>query len=262
LAGEKLADPPLMVPDDGFLGPIRTGPGGLSYYRAGTNDRIEPLPISINLAEVEAMMAQKRESIAKIFLNHQLQAQDMRGPDRTATEVMIMQQEAMRLLGPVLTRFVAEFLVPLIERVYGTMDRGGHFGAKPEILGGWVPEYTSPLANAQRQYEVQSMSNAMQYLAPFIGEGDPFGVMDNFDIDAIARHAMDVFSVPPEIKRSEDERDAVRQQKQQQAQAQAQAMQMREMAGAAKDLGQAKTDGTALGALGDAMGRAQTGGEA
>jgi len=34
-----------MVPDDGFLGPVRSGPGGLSYYRAGSSDRIEALPV-------------------------------------------------------------------------------------------------------------------------------------------------------------------------------------------------------------------------
>ena len=41
-AAQKQVDPPLLVPDDGFILPVRTVPGGLNFYRAGTRDRIEP----------------------------------------------------------------------------------------------------------------------------------------------------------------------------------------------------------------------------
>ena len=36
-----------MVPDDGFILPIRTVPGGLNFYRSGTRERIEPLNIVV-----------------------------------------------------------------------------------------------------------------------------------------------------------------------------------------------------------------------
>ena len=42
-SAQKIVDPPLMMPDDGFLMPIKTVPGGINYYRAGTRDRIEPI---------------------------------------------------------------------------------------------------------------------------------------------------------------------------------------------------------------------------
>ena len=32
---QKLVDPPLIVPDDGFMLPIRTVPGGLNFKRSG-----------------------------------------------------------------------------------------------------------------------------------------------------------------------------------------------------------------------------------
>ena len=41
-AAQKQVDPPLLVPDDGFLLPVRTVTGGLNFYRSGTRDRIEP----------------------------------------------------------------------------------------------------------------------------------------------------------------------------------------------------------------------------
>ena len=37
-AAQKQIDPPLMVPDDGFILPVRTVPGGLNFYRAGTRE--------------------------------------------------------------------------------------------------------------------------------------------------------------------------------------------------------------------------------
>jgi hypothetical protein len=39
-AAQKIVDPPLLVPDDGVLGPVRTIPGGLNYYRASSGARI------------------------------------------------------------------------------------------------------------------------------------------------------------------------------------------------------------------------------
>ena len=56
-AAQKQIDPPLLVPDDGFLLPIRTQPGGLNFFRSGSRDTITPLntganiPIGINMEE-------------------------------------------------------------------------------------------------------------------------------------------------------------------------------------------------------------------
>ena len=47
---QKMVDPPLMVPDDGFINPVRTTPGGLNYYRTGLgrDERIFPLPMRMS----------------------------------------------------------------------------------------------------------------------------------------------------------------------------------------------------------------------
>ena len=37
-AAQKQIDPPLLVPDDGFIMPIRTQPGGLNFFRSGSRD--------------------------------------------------------------------------------------------------------------------------------------------------------------------------------------------------------------------------------
>lgn len=201
MAAEKMSDPPLMVPDDGFLGPVRSGPGGLSYYRAGSSDRIEPLPVRVDLAATENMMQQRRDSIRRIFLGDQLSPE---GPAVTATEAVIRQSDKMRTLGPVLGRLQTEFLSPLIKRVFNIMLRAGEL---PPFPRGLSPDdievrYTSPVARAQRQYEAQALPQVLQHLAPLTAGGDPFGIMDNFDTDKVTRHAADLFGAPADYLRA------------------------------------------------------------
>ncbi|MDD3313752.1 portal protein [Pseudodesulfovibrio sp.] len=241
MAAEKMADPPLMVPDDGFLGPVRSGPGGLSYYRAGSTDRIESLPVRVDLAATEKMMEQRRESIRRIFLSDQLQPE---GPTGTATEAVIRQSEKMRVLGPVLGRLQTEFLSPLIRRVFRILLRAGEL---PRFPDGLTPDdievrYTSPMARAQKQYEAQGLTRTMEYLAPLVGSGDPYGIMDNFRTDRVARHAAELFDTPADYLKPEDEVAQERGRKSKAGESARQAQTIAGMAALAKTLSESYTD--------------------
>ena len=211
MAAEKMSDPPLMVPDDGFLGQIHSGPGGLSYYRAGTTDRVEALPVAVDLKATESMMQTRRESVRRIFLNDQLQPPG--SPALSATEALIRQSEKMRVLGPVLGRLQTEFLAPLLTRSFNVLLRTGHLPPLPPGLTreDLCMDYASPVARAQKQYEAQTLAQAMAYVAPFMKDNDPLGVMDNFDADRIARHAVELFGAPQDYLRPEAEVAAIRQ---------------------------------------------------
>ncbi|SNS12730.1 Bacteriophage head to tail connecting protein [Humidesulfovibrio mexicanus] len=209
MAAEKMSDPPLMVPDDGFLGPVRSGPGGLSYYRAGSQDRIEALPVRVDLSAIEAMIERRRQSIRRIFLADQLAPEAV---NSTATEALIRQAEKMRILGPVLGRLQTEFLAPLIERAFNILLREGELPPWPKDLpqGSLRVDYASPVAQAQRQAEAENLAQAVRYLQPLLGGGDPFSIMDNFEPDAMARHAATLFGLPPEYLRPQDRVAAIR----------------------------------------------------
>lgn len=241
MAAEKMSDPPLMVPDDGFLGPVRSGPGGLSYYRAGSTDRIEPLPVNVDLRAAEEMMSGRRESIRRIFLGDQLAPE---GPAVTATEAVIRQAEKMRVLGPVLGRLQTEFLSPLIKRVFRIMLRSGELPPFPRDLSPRDLEvrYTSPVARAQKQYEAQGLAQVMEYLSPLVGSGDPFGIMDNFDTDRVARHVAELFNTPSDYLKSEDGVAHIRAQKQQGASGAQTVSTLANAAAIAKTLSEAYTD--------------------
>ena len=230
-AAQKQTDPPLMVPDDGFMLPIRTVPGGLNFYRSGTRDRLEPLSIGANNPLGLQMEEQRRQAIrAAFYVDQLIMAQ---GPQMTATEVLQRTEEKMRLLGPVLGRLQAELLQPLIGRCWNIMLRSKQLPVAPPMLDAADVgiEYVSPLAKAQKQTEVQAMVRMLELLQPLM-ELDP-GIVDHIDSDGLAKHVIKVLGIPASVTRGTLEVGAIRaqrQQQQEQAEMQ-QAMQAAEAAG-------------------------------
>jgi hypothetical protein len=233
-AAQKQVDPPLMVPDDGFMLPVRTKPSGLNFYRAGTRDRIEPLnigaqnPLGLNIEE------QRRNHIRSCFYVDQLMM--AQGPQKTATEVLALTEEKMRILSPLLGRLTAELLNPMTNRVYNILSRRGLFAEPPEQLsGGDVDvEYVSPIAKAQRRSDIQSIMQMFELLSPLASINA--GIFDHFDFDGLIRHILKTLAIPATITKgegqvAEDRENAQMQQQQQQEMAEV--SQMSEAMGAA-----------------------------
>ena len=238
-SAQKQVDPPLLVPDDGFMLPVRTVPGGLNFYRAGTRDRIEPLNIGANNTLGLNMEEQRRNSIRNAFYVNQLQMQD--GPQMTATEVIQRNEEKMRLLGPVLGRLQSELLKPLIDRTFALLLRKNLFRPAPEFLSGQdiEIEYVSPLAKAQKSAELQSIMRGIEILGSLANVAPVF---DHVNMDKLVKHLMDVVGVPQKVLKTQNEVQAKREQdQQQQAQQQqmAQMQQLAETAGAAAPMAKA-----------------------
>ena len=230
-AAQKQVDPPLMVPDDGFMLPIRTVPGGLNFYRSGTRDRVEPLNIGANNPLGLSMEEQRRTAIRSSFFVDQLIMGE--GPQMTATEVIQRTEEKMRLLGPVLGRLQAELLQPLINRVFNILARQEAFLPPPEMLqtDDIDIEYVSPLAKAQRAGDIQSVLRMFELLGP-MGQLDP-GVFDHMDTDGMVKHIIKVLGVPASVVRGEQEIFEIRENRAEQQAAQQQMAETQQMAEAA-----------------------------
>ena len=211
-AAQKQIDPPLMVPDDGFVLPVRTVPGGLNFYRSGTRERIEPLNIGANNPIGLQMEEQRRKAIRENFFVDQLMM--IQGVNMTATEVMQRTEEKMRLLGPVMGRLQAELLQPLIERAYNILSRDNAFAEVPDILQNNDIEidYVSPLAKAQRQGDVQSALQLLEIMAP-LAQVDP-SIMDYIDVDGMSKHIIKTLGVPATAVRGDEEVKKVRNERQ------------------------------------------------
>ena len=232
-AAQKQVDPPLLVPDDGFLLPVRTVPGGLNFYRSGTRDRIEPLNIGANNPLGLNMEEQRRDAIRAVFYVNQLMMQQ--GPQMTATEVIQRNEEKMRLLGPVLGRLQSELLKPLIDRVFNILLRNNQLPPAPEFLSGQdiEIEYVSPLAKAQKSTELQSIMRAIEILGSMANVAPVF---DYVNFDNLVKHLADIVGVPQKILKSQSQVNAERQQAQQQQQEQMQMQQVQQLAKAGGDI--------------------------
>jgi hypothetical protein len=232
-AAQKQVDPPLLVPDDGFLLPVRTVPGGLNFYRSGTRDRIEPLNIGANNPLGLNMEEQRRDSIRAVFYVNQLMMQQ--GPQMTATEVIQRNEEKMRLLGPVLGRLQSELLKPLIDRVFAILLRNNMLPQAPEFLSGRdiEIEYVSPLAKAQKSTELQSIMRAVEILGSLANVAPVF---DYVNFDNLVKHLAEIVGVPQKLLKSQSQVNAERQQAQQQQQEMQQMQQLQQVAKAGGDI--------------------------
>ena len=226
-SAQKQVDPPLLVPDDGFMLPVRTIPGGLNFYRAGTRDRIETLNIGANTPLGLNMEEQRRNSIRNAFYVNQLMMQN--GPQMTATEVIQRNEEKMRLLGPVLGRLQSELLKPLIDRSFAILMRRNLFAQPPEFLSGQdiEIEYVSPLAKAQKSTELSSIMRAIEIMGSLSNVAPVF---DHINMDKLVRHLTNIVGVPQKILKPQSELNAERQAQAQQQEQMQQMQQVQQLA--------------------------------
>lgn len=186
---EKIVDPPLLVADDGVVGPVRLTPAGLSYARAetmqGAGAPVRPLLTGGRPDLGEEFMAGIRKRIESGFYTPLLQF--ARDPKMTATQVLQIDEQTQMSLAPLLGRLQAEDLNPMIQRVYGIELRAGRLPEPPMQLQGQPlkVEYVSPLARLQKISRAKALAQTMELIAP-LAQANP-EILDNFDLDKASR---------------------------------------------------------------------------
>lgn len=216
---EKVVDPALMLPDDGFLDAPLTRPGAINYFRSGAPnlDKIGALPTGarpdIGADRVQQIEARIKRVFYVDWMNLPIQ------PNMTATEVLQRRDEMLRLLGPMVARVTAELLGPIIRRTFHIMAANGMLPPAPAILrgAGYTVEYLSPLATAQRAADAETI---MKWLAGVmqLAQVDP-SVAEVIDAEKAARFLGARYGAPASVVRSPEEiaarREALAQQQQQ-----------------------------------------------
>jgi hypothetical protein len=227
-SAQKLVDPPLLAPNDGTLGPIRTKPGGITYLRPGTrpDESVRPLLTGGQLRAGELKAEQTRQNIRETFFLDVMElpgvvAQDGDVIRMSATEALIRKQDRIGVLGPIAGRGETEFLSPTIERVFQIMLRAGMLLPVPPALQatGVNVNYTSPLVAAQQVGEANAFTQAVgtsAQLLPF----DP-GALDWANINEAGRGIAQRLNVPAKWTRSRREVEEIQRGRQEQQQRQA-----------------------------------------
>lgn len=253
VGAQKAVDPPILAPDEGTVrgvrigggsrGGIRTASGGIVYGGMDSQGRrmYDVLHAAGNIGLGLDMEEQRRTAIREAFYASLLLLASQ--PGRTATEVLALQEEKLRLMGPHLGRVQSEFLDPLIGRVFGIMMRAGRIERPPMALAE-APEldveYVSPMARAQRATEAVAVVRSYEVgglIAQATGNTD---ALDNLNPDEAMRIAADANGLPATAMRSLDEVEQVRQQRQAVQAAMMASEQAPKVAGAVKDMADAR----------------------
>ena len=118
---------------------------------------------------------------------------------------MSSAQKKNETAWPLTGRLSQELLQPLITRVYSILARQKAFKPAPEIMMNQniEIEYVSPLAKAQRQGDIQSMTRLLELMTP-LSQLDP-GIMDYVDSDGISKHLIKILGVPATAIRGDRE---------------------------------------------------------
>lgn len=251
-AAQKVTDPPMFLPDDGFVGQtIRTLPGALNFYRG--QREVYQMPVSGNLPVTLEIMEELRNRIRQTFFTDILQF--VSDKDMTATEVQMRTAERMRLLGPVLGR-LEEFLGKVVDIEDAIAKRMGVLPPVPEELldGSLIPEgldveliveYVGPIFQAQRAADANGFAQMLQYAGPII-ESDPMAFKRSYSTERIVGWLGRTFMVPAELETTDDEKKQLAQMEQAQAAAavgQPMAEAAQSGAGAVKQLADAQAGG-------------------
>lgn len=212
-----------IAKDDGVLNPRTVKVGARKIIVANDTDSMKPLMPGGNWQLADERISQLQMAIRKLLMADQLQPQD--GPAMTATEIHARIALIRQQLGPTFGRMQAEYLQALVERCFALAYRAGIFAPPPASIAGkqFSVKYISPLARAQNLEDVTAIQNAIAFLlqvAPFKPE-----VMDNFDLDQMARTLSEAQGVPQKCIRDMNAVLALRDARGQQQQAQQQQQQ-------------------------------------
>ena len=225
-AWAKFIDPPFFVLDDGVIGKVDLRPGKGTIIRDRDALWFYEFRGRADIGRIK--FQELREGIRKTFFADQLELP--RSDRMTAEEIRTRVELMQRVLGPTLGRLETEFLNPLIDRVFGILERGGALPEAPEELieafgnsQSIDVKYSGPLARSERMSEVFSVQRLYESLAQ-AAQIDPT-VYDIINHEEAARFMADNQDVPETILRSPDEMEEMRAARSEAQQAQTQQQQ-------------------------------------
>lgn len=178
--------------DDGVLNPatVELVPGAIIPKAAGSKG-LTPLEMPGRFDVSQLVLEDLRARIRHALLVDKF-PQITASKRMTATEIMERSAETAMLLGATYGRLQVEFLTPLIQRAYAILRRRGDV---PDLaLDGRqvMIDYRSPLARAQAQRHLESLTGFIQDILALGG-----GAAQILNAPAIARYMGDTLGVSP-----------------------------------------------------------------
>lgn len=207
-AGQKAADPPMLIDEDGALAAFSQAPGANNYGMLKEGKPLaQPLITGARLEINLEMMDKEREVIASAFFLDVFKAL-VDNPQMTATQALELLQERATLMAPVIGRIEAEGLGPMTERELDILGHAGELQEMPHELiaanGAYEIDYTSPARQAMRASEAIAITRTLEQVIP-MANVDP-SALDAFPSFAlISRELGEINGMPAKLLLSVEE---------------------------------------------------------
>ena len=239
--------PPTIERDDSVVGEPDLTPAGRNVVSViggqSLSETFAFLQTGMKIDLSQIVLADLRAGVRRIYFADQLELQE--GSQMTATEVQVRYELMQRLLGPTLGRLEAEFLNPLVERLFGIMARAGALLPLPQALtqrGVELPdldiEYEGPLARAQRTVELVAQDRVLGFVTALttamtgaaVPPSQVAAVFDVLKVDRWVRDRAEITGVRSDSLASEEEVGEIRRARAEQEAQQAQLQQAQQVA--------------------------------
>lgn len=223
IAGENIADPAKVIPDEAFMKPYDFNSGGINIKNAGfPNESIEIVPSGQNVPFALEYEDARRRMVQQAFFNDLFIILNQQ-TNMTAEEIRARVAERMLLLGPAIGMIIQRNLRPNVERAFTIANDRGKLPKPPKGLEGqkFIVVATSPLARAQREVELNGLQMSIGIITQFaqaqLAAGAQPDVLDNIDFDEAAQFAAEITDLNPRLMRDDAEREELRNQRAQMA---------------------------------------------
>lgn len=200
-AGQRVVDPPLMTVGGAFS-KLNLTPGMVNYFDPsmlaklpGLAKLVQPLELAGNLQVGWEMQDAQRKLVDEIFLRSVLRLPDKSG--MTATEIMRLNQDLVRLTDSPFGRLDTDYVQPLVERCFNILLRESMlqgfkkpkspFGPIPQSLSGASIKFKflNPITRARKVAETAQLVTFLESIMPTVQVKPE--ILDNLDLDAIVR---------------------------------------------------------------------------
>lgn len=195
---------------DGIFNPhtVRIAPGSIIPVASNSNQNpsLTPLTPSGNIGLGDGLLQMLQDKIRKALFSDPLG--DISDPVRTATEMMIRQQEMLKDAGASFGRLKTELIEPLTAAI---MDILSGLGEVPELKidGKEVTiKQQSPLAKSEA---LEDFQNTQVWMSNLQASMPPEAIMGSVKIEDIPKVTGDQLGVNPDLIRTDAERAKVAQ---------------------------------------------------
>lgn len=245
-AGDLALHPAMNVPIDTYINPLSMKPAALNYHEPDAQFRAEPMHTIGNFEINIETIKDAREQVRQGMMIDLIEQTDKDNTYQAMQEQLLQ----LKLMSPWQGNLERDALKPLAIRVFRILQRrGGILPNPPEELQqafssgfGLTMDFQSPLAKAQRHFDVSAIERALAFGSQLI----QIGGMDIFNIEKAIRLYTYLLGAPSEIlyterevKKRQQEALAQQQQMQQQQMMLQQAQVLQAGAQSAKDAAQA-----------------------